>query len=142
MISLLLVTNSRLLIFQGFQALKLAKIDSFIAQLDNGIDTYIDERGSNLSGGQKQRLGIARALFSNPKLLVLDEATSSLDTATEVGIAESIRKLKGETTILMIAHRLSTVKEADYVVYVDGGKIIAEGSYDQVSPLIPRFNEQ
>ena len=124
------------------QALKLAKIDSFIAQLDNGIDTYIDERGSNLSGGQKQRLGIARALFSNPKLLVLDEATSSLDTATEVGIAESIRKLKGETTILMIAHRLSTVKEADYVVYVDGGKIIAEGSYDQVSPLIPRFNEQ
>ncbi len=122
------------------EALKLAKIDTFVAQLSNGIDTYIDERGSNLSGGQKQRLGIARALFSNPKLLVLDEATSSLDNITEFGISESIQKLKGETTIIIIAHRLSTVRESDCVVYIENGKITAKGTFEEVSHLVPDFN--
>ena len=104
-------------------AISMAQLDNFVRQLPNGIDTKIGENGMKLSGGQKQRLGIARALFTNPKLLVLDEATSSLDGKTEFDLSEEIQKLKGDVTILIVAHRLSTVRDSDQVIYIDKGKL-------------------
>ena len=99
-------------------ALKIAHLDKFVADLPNGVDTQVGERGAKISGGQRQRLGIARAMFTRPHLLVLDEATSSLDGETEASISESIHALRGSTTVVMIAHRLSTVLNADIVVYL------------------------
>ena len=100
------------------------------------------ERGTRISGGQKQRLGIARAMFTMPKLLVLDEATSSLDGQTESDIADAIQALKGIVTVVMIAHRLSTVREADKVIYLDHGKILAVGSFQEVRSKVPEFDRQ
>jgi ABC-type bacteriocin/lantibiotic exporter with double-glycine peptidase domain len=95
-----------------------------------------------MSGGQRQRLGIARAMFTKPKLLVLDEATSNLDGITEAAISESINELRGNVTVLMIAHRLSTVKKADLVVYMENGKIVSSGTFDQVRLSVPNFDYQ
>lgn len=108
----------------------------------NAIGGIILEHGTNLSGGQKQRLGIARALFTNPKVLVLDEATSALDGQTEQAIATAIQSLKGTVTVIMIAHRLSTVREADKVIYLDRGKVLACGSIEEVRRLVPDFDRQ
>jgi ABC-type bacteriocin/lantibiotic exporter with double-glycine peptidase domain len=95
-----------------------------------------------LSGGQRQRLGIARALFTKPKLLVLDEATSALDGDTEVQISEAIQGLRGKVTVVMIAHRLSTVRNADLVVYMDGGEVLCTGTFEQVRTNISNFDRQ
>jgi ABC-type multidrug transport system fused ATPase/permease subunit len=123
-------------------ALKVAQMEKFIASLPAGIDTQVGERGSQLSGGQRQRLGIARAMFTRPYLLVLDEATSALDGETEADISEAIRALKGTTTVVMIAHRLSTVRNADIIVYMDKGKILANGTFDEVRTAVPDFDRQ
>ena len=123
-------------------ALQMAKLDSFVSQLPLGINTEVGEDGIRLSGGQRQRLGIARALLSKPKLLVLDEATSSLDGETEMEISESIQDLKGDVTIIMIAHRLSTVRKADKVIYLNEGKVISVGSFQQVRASVPDFDHQ
>jgi ABC-type multidrug transport system fused ATPase/permease subunit len=122
--------------------LKISQLDDFVSQLANGVDTQVGERGAYMSGGQRQRLGIARALLSNPRLLVLDEATSSLDGETELGITEALEYLRGETTIVMIAHRLSTIQNADMVVYMADGKIKANGNFQSVRELIPEFEKQ
>ena len=124
------------------KALKIAHLDSFIAGLPFGIDTPVGERGTKISGGQRQRLGIARAMFTNPHLLVLDEATSSLDGETEANISDSIHELRGSTTVVMIAHRLSTVRNADLVVYMDSGRILSKGKFEQVRAEIPDFDNQ
>ncbi len=123
-------------------ALKVAGLDSFVQSLKNGMDTVVGERGTKLSGGQRQRLGIARAMFTNPKLLVLDEATSSLDGETELQVSDAIRSLHGSTTVILIAHRLSTVRDADKVVYLNDGKIIASGTFDEVRTQVPDFDHQ
>jgi ABC-type multidrug transport system fused ATPase/permease subunit len=123
-------------------ALRLAQLSEFIESLPQGLDTQVGERGTKLSGGQRQRLGIARAMFTKPKLLVLDEATSALDGQTESDISSSILKLKGNTTVVMIAHRLSTVRFADAVVYIDQGKILAQGTFEQVRAQVPNFEKQ
>lgn len=123
-------------------ALKIAQLDEFVARLPLGVETQVGERGTKISGGQRQRLGIARAMFTKPHLLVLDEATSSLDGSTEAGIAEAIYALRGSTTVIMIAHRLSTVREADIVVYMCEGKVIATGSFEQVRVAVPDFDRQ
>ena len=123
-------------------ALKVAQMEKFIASLPAGIDTQVGERGSQLSGGQRQRLGIARAMFTRPYLLVLDEATSALDGETEADISEAIRALKGTTTVVMIAHRLSTVRNADIIVYMDKGMVIANGTFDEVRTSVPDFDRQ
>jgi ABC-type multidrug transport system fused ATPase/permease subunit len=123
-------------------ALKVAQLEKFIASLPDGIDTQVGERGTKISGGQRQRLGIARAMFTRPHLLVLDEATSSLDGETEAGISEAIHALRGATTVIMIAHRLSTVRDADIVVYMDKGYVSAIGTFNEVRGAVPDFDRQ
>jgi ABC-type multidrug transport system fused ATPase/permease subunit len=125
-----------------WSALRLAQLDSFTESLPGGVDTKTGDRGSRLSGGQRQRLGIARAMFTKPNLLVLDEATSSLDGETEAALSAAILKMKGKVTIVMIAHRLVTVKNADLVVYMDAGRIIATGTFDEIRELVPDFDRQ
>lgn len=124
------------------EALKVAHLEKLINDLPIGIDTQVGEGGNMISGGQRQRLGIARAMFTQPKLLVLDEATSALDGETEAGISDSIQSLRGDATIIMIAHRLSTIMNADMVVYMEGGRIKATGSFVEVRRQIPNFDKQ
>ena len=123
-------------------ALKVAHLDRFVAELPDGVDTQVGERGAKISGGQRQRLGIARAMFTKPHLLVLDEATSSLDGETEASISEAIHALRGSTTVVMIAHRLSTVRNADIVVYLSEGKVLAQGTFEEVRKSVPDFDRQ
>ena len=123
-------------------ALKVAHLDQFVSNLPKGLDTQVGERGAKISGGQRQRLGIARAMFTRPHLLVLDEATSSLDGETEASISQAIHALRGSTTVVLIAHRLSTVRNADIVVYLAEGKIMATGSFDEVRNAVPDFDRQ
>jgi ABC-type multidrug transport system fused ATPase/permease subunit len=125
-----------------WHALEKAHISEFIRSLPNQLLTEVGERGAKLSGGQRQRIGIARALFTNPQLLVLDEATSALDGETEVGITDSIGALKGEVTVILIAHRLSTVRDVDTVVYMENGVLVKAGSFDGVRSSVPQFDKQ
>jgi len=120
-------------------ALRKAQLDEFTADSATGLGLEVGERGSKLSGGQRQRLGIARALYSDPKLLVLDEATSALDGETEAEITSTLSGLKGEITLIVIAHRLSTIKEADHVVYLHEGEILAQGTFADVSERVEAF---
>jgi ABC-type multidrug transport system fused ATPase/permease subunit len=122
------------------ESLKRAQLWDMIIGLVDGIYTEVGERGTQLSGGQRQRLGIARALYTKPRLLILDEATSSLDAETEKAISNSIQDLKGSVTLVVIAHRLSTIKEADVVHYIEGGRIVGSGTFEEVRRLIPKFD--
>ena len=124
------------------KALKIANLHMFVAKLPKGIDTQVGEHGAQLSGGQRQRLGIARAMFTSPKLLVLDEATSSLDGESEAIVSEAIQELHGSITLIVIAHRLSTIRNADIVVYLSGGKIGAIGTFEEVRKSIPAFDKE
>lgn len=123
-------------------ALKVAQLDEFIDSLPLGVLSEVGDRGTKFSGGQRQRLGIARAMFTRPRLIVLDEATSSLDGETEAIVSESIQAMKGKTTVLMIAHRLSTVRQADVVIYLDKGKLIAQGTFNEVRSQVSDFDKQ
>ena len=123
-------------------ALDLAQLKEFTLLLPHGLDTIVGEKGSQLSGGQRQRLGIARAMFTKPKLLVLDEATSALDGETEASISAAIDSLHGKTTVITIAHRLSTVRNSDQVVYIDKGEIVAVGTFNEVRSKVPDFDNQ
>lgn len=105
------------------EALKKAQLLPFVESLDEGLDTFVGDRGIRLSGGQRQRIGIARALYHNPEILVLDEATSALDNETEQAVMESIESLQGTKTIIIIAHRLTTIKKADKIYEVINGKV-------------------
>ena len=125
-----------------WSALDQAQIASFISTLDEGLATKLGDRGVKLSGGQKQRLGIARALLTKPRILFLDEATSALDSQTEHDVSEAINGLKGEVTLVFIAHRLSTAKRADRVIYISAGEILAQGSFDEVKRAVPDFQKQ
>jgi ATP-binding cassette subfamily B protein len=113
-------------------AAKLAGAHEFVTDLDDGYDTQVGERGESLSGGQRQRVAIARALLREPEILVLDEATSHVDNETERQIQESIDALAGERTTLAIAHRLSTVRNADRIVVVDDGRVVEQGSHEEL----------
>ena len=124
------------------EAISIASLADFIASLPEGLDTHLGERGAKISGGQRQRIGIARALFTKPKLLVLDEATSALDGGTEESISTDIQNLKGSTTVVLIAHRLSTVRDADLVLYMDKGEIVARGTFEEVRNAVPDFDRQ
>jgi len=124
------------------RALRLSNLEDFITHLPDGIDTQVGERGTKISGGQRQRLGIARALFTNPKLLVLDEATSALDGETEANVSNEIMNLHGDVTVIFIAHRLSTVRNADIVIYMDKGRIVSTGTFLEVRNQVPDFDRQ
>jgi ABC-type multidrug transport system fused ATPase/permease subunit len=123
-------------------ALERAQLLDFVANSKHGLDSETGERGSKLSGGQKQRLGIARALVTNPKFLILDEATSALDAETERLVSTAIGKMHGEITVLLIAHRLTTVINADKVIYMDNGDVIAQGTFEEVRRSVPNFEKQ
>jgi len=124
------------------EALRLAHADGFVAALPQGLDTRVGESGTGLSGGQKQRLAIARALLTRPRILLLDEATSALDAESEERIRNSIDALKGRCTILVIAHRLSTVRRADRILVLENGTLVGSGDHDSLlrsSDLYARF---
>jgi ABC-type bacteriocin/lantibiotic exporter with double-glycine peptidase domain len=120
----------------------MAKFDDFIESTDEELQMQIGEKGSKLSGGQRQRLGIARALLTKPKLIVLDEATSALDAQVEANLSASINELRGFTTILIVAHRLSTVRSADQVIYMENGSIVTAGTFSEVRESVPNFEKQ
>jgi ABC-type multidrug transport system fused ATPase/permease subunit len=125
-----------------WKALEIAHLDLFVKKLPNGLDTQVGEFGNQLSGGQRQRLGIARALFTSPELLILDEATSALDGETEAFISQTIKELKGKCTVILIAHRISSVINADKVVFMENGKITADGTFDEVKRKSKTFENQ
>lgn len=125
-----------------WDALDTAQLSEFVRSLPMGLETQVGDRGTNLSGGQRQRLGIARAMFTKPKLLILDEATSALDGTTEASISDAIHNLKGGVTVVIIAHRLSTVIESDLIHYMNNGKIEKSGSFVELREAIPEFDEQ
>ena len=110
------------------RAIRAAQLEEFVADLPDGLDTIVGERGIRLSGGQRQRIGIARALYHDPAVLVLDEATSALDAATERGVMQSVTALHGTKTILIVAHRMSTVEHCDRLYRMHKGKVVAEGT--------------
>lgn len=120
-------------------ALAQAQLLDTIEAREDGIDGAIGERGLALSGGQRQRLGIARALYAEPLVLVMDEATSALDTATEAAVTDAIKNLRGSTTVITVAHRLSTVQHADRIYFMSGGRIAAEGSFADLVRDVPEF---
>jgi ABC-type multidrug transport system fused ATPase/permease subunit len=118
-----------------------AQIDSLISgDLEN--EALLGDGAISLSGGQKQRIGLARALYRQPDFLVLDEATSALDSETEHAVMTSVNKLRGKTTVLIVAHRLSTIKNVDQVIYMANGKIEGIGTFDQLRKMIPNFAKQ
>lgn len=131
-------------VIEGYiqNAINIAKLNDFISSLPEGIDTEVGARGTKISGGQRQRLGIARAMFTNPSMVVFDEATSALDANTEEDINKSIQDIKGKVTVIIIAHRLSTVRNSDTVIYLDKGKILASGKFEDVRNQIPDFDKQ
>jgi len=116
-----------------FRAIKSAQLEEFVASLPQGVDTLVGERGVRLSGGQRQRIGIARALYHDPEILVLDEATSALDMATEKSVMEAINALHGDKTLLIIAHRLSTVAHCDWVYRMEKGYVVEEGRFESLN---------
>ena len=120
---------------QFIQALKIANAFDFVNELENGIDTFIGERGGKLSGGQRQRLCIARAVLQNPPLLILDEATSALDTQSEKLVQEALERVMEGRTAIVIAHRLSTIKNADIIVVMDKGEIVEQGNHEELFSL-------
>jgi len=125
-----------------WESLKLAQLENIVRDYPDKLLTHLGEGGSRLSGGQRQRLGIARALYSNPKVIVLDEATSSLDGKTESEISNALSALSGKVTLIVIAHRLSTVRKADQVIYLNRGSVEAVGTFDQIRAKVPDFDEQ
>lgn len=114
------------------RALAAAQLAEFVSSLPAGLDSLVGERGVRLSGGQRQRIGIARALYNDAQILVLDEATSALDTDTEAEVMQAIQALHGQKTILMVAHRLSTMQQCDYIYRLEMGRVVAQGTPDMV----------
>jgi len=125
-----------------WESLRMASLESFVKSLPHQLDTYVGDRGTRLSGGQRQRLGIARALISSPKLLILDEATSALDGKTELDISEALRGLKGDLTLILIAHRLSTVVDADRIYFMEDGSARGVGTFEELKLQFPEFLSQ
>ena len=121
-------------------AAKAAEIHQFVSDLPDGYNTTVGERGLKLSGGEKQRVGIARTLLKNPPILLLDEATSSLDTETENSIQKSLNQLLEGRTVITIAHRLSTIVNSDFIVVLDNGEIIEQGTHKELLALNGRYN--
>jgi ATP-binding cassette, subfamily B, bacterial PglK len=122
------------------EAVRLAELDDVIAHLPQGLATCVGERGVRLSGGQRQRVGLARAIYTQPSVLVLDEATSNLDQVTERQIVETLTALRGGVTMIVVTHRIATVRNCDRVLYLESGSVRAVGSFEDVCSSIPEFD--
>ena len=122
-------------------AVKFAYVNEFTDRFEEGLETIIGERGVKLSGGQRQRLAIARAVLADPRVLILDEATSNLDTESESFIQESLARLMAGRTTFVIAHRLSTIRKADQILVVEKGKIVERGNHDELMKQEGRYFE-
>lgn len=116
-----------------WEALEYSAAAAFVSKLPQGLDTFIGDRGIKLSGGERQRLVLGRALLRKPSVLILDEATSALDNENETIIQEVLHRLKGKTTILVIAHRFTTIRNSDQVLVLDQGRIVQTGQYSQLA---------
>jgi ABC-type branched-subunit amino acid transport system ATPase component len=125
-----------------WRALRIAQLEKLVLSLEDRLDTYIGDQGNKLSGGERQRLGIARAIITKPKLLVMDEATSSLDSQTEQEITKALAELKKDTTIILIAPRLSSTRSMDKIVYLEAGKVVTMGTFSEVRERVPDFDKQ
>jgi ATP-binding cassette subfamily B protein len=122
-------------------AAKAAQAHDFILELPQGYDTHIEERGANLSGGQKQRIAIARALITQPKILILDDSTSSVDVETETKIQTALEEIMRNRTSFVVAQRISTVLNADKILVIDKGQIVAEGTHADLMKSSPIYQE-
>jgi ABC-type multidrug transport system fused ATPase/permease subunit len=122
-------------------ACRIAHCEEFILQFPNGYDTVVGERGIKLSGGQRQRVSIARAILANPRILILDEATSSLDSESEQMIQDGLRNLRSGRTTFVIAHRLSTIRSADQILVLEAGEIVESGSHAQLLAANGRYRQ-
>jgi len=114
------------------RAIRLAQLDTWVESLPAGLDTMVGERGALVSGGQRQRIGVARALYTDPSVLIMDEATSALDVETEAALNAAIGKLRDSVTLIVIAHRLSTVRGCDRILVLDEGRVVGLGTYDEL----------
>ena len=123
------------------EAARLAGAERFIRALKDGFDTYVGERGVKLSGGQKQRIAIARVFLKNPPILILDEATSALDNESEILVGQSLDKLAKGRTTLTIAHRLTTIKNADRILVLEKGSVVADGTHEELMASSPLYRE-
>ena len=121
------------------KTIELAHLSDVVDNLPNGLDTPLGENGVRLSGGQRQRVSIARSLYHNPNILILDEATSALDNKTEKEVSNAINQLSGDKTLIIIAHRLSTVRHCDKIVLLDKGKLIDSGRFEELMDRNPDF---
>ena len=134
-------TKSKTNLDSVLNAMKMAELSEYLEN-NKIMEINIGDEGGKLSGGQRQRIGIARALLTNPKILVLDEATSSLDAQTEDNVTSTINKIRQDSLVVIVAHRLATVRRADLVIYMQDGEVKAQGSFEQVRKLIPNFDAQ
>ena len=125
-----------------WEALERARMADFLVTSREGLSTVVGEHGVKLSGGQRQRLGIARALYTRPRLLVMDEATSALDAETEAAVTETFTSMSGKVTLIIIAHRLATIRHCDQVAYLHQGRLVAIGSFSDVRSQVPNFERQ
>jgi len=122
------------------RAAKIANLHEFVTKdLPHGYATTVGERGVRLSGGQRQRIGIARALYFNPQVLVMDEATSALDNLTERAFMEAVNHLRHDMTLILIAHRLSTVRQCDHIYFLEEGELKASGTYEELKANNSKF---
>jgi ABC-type multidrug transport system fused ATPase/permease subunit len=124
------------------EAVRLADLSDVVARLPDGLETVVGDRGVRLSGGQRQRVGIARAIYTRPTILVLDEATSNLDRGTEQRVIETLASLARRVTMIIVTHRIASLRHCDRILYLDAGAIQAEGTFDEVRASIPAFDER
>jgi ABC-type multidrug transport system fused ATPase/permease subunit len=125
-----------------WEALERAHLAATVRDERDGLDTVVGENGVRLSGGQRQRLGLARALYTRPRLIVLDEATSSLDAETERAVSSALGELEGDVTLVIVAHRLATIRHCTSVAYIEQGVLRAQGTFEEVRAREPNFDRQ